>query len=273
MVIGLPGADESEGFDRTHMNLPANQLAVLQAVAAVNPNVVVVLVNGSTVVLGDVTPYAQALVEAWLGGQAAGGGIADVLTGAVNPSGRLAETIPHRLEDNSSYFNFPGDSHMVRYGEGLFIGYRGYDKAASGGRVPVRLRAVLHHFRAVRPDRDHSRFGRRRHPGADRDGDRDQHRRPRRRRGGAGLRRRRGVDRCPAGARTQGVRQGLASAAGASRAGEVDARPARVRLLVGRCTAAGRSRPASSSSASDRTPAIFRSARPSPSRRRGSLSR
>ncbi len=128
MVIGLPAADESEGFDRTHMNLPANQLAALKAVAAVNSDVVVVLVNGSSVVLGAVTPYARALVEAWLGGQAAGGAIADVLTGAVNPSGRLAETIPHRLEDNSSYLNFPGDSQVVRYGEGLFIGYRGYDK-------------------------------------------------------------------------------------------------------------------------------------------------
>ena len=128
VVIGLPGADESEGFDRTHMNLPANQLAALAAVAAVNPHVVVVLVNGSTVVLGEVTPHANALVEAWLGGQAAGGAIADVLTGTVNPSGRLAETFPHRLEDNSSYLNFPGDEQMVRYGEGLFIGYRGYDK-------------------------------------------------------------------------------------------------------------------------------------------------
>jgi beta-glucosidase len=129
MMIGLPGADESEGFDRTHMNLPANQLRALEAVASVNRNVVVVLVNGSTVLLGEVTPHANALVEAWLGGQAAGGAIADVLTGKVNPSGRLAETIPHRLEDNSSYFNFPGDSQVVRYGEGLFIGYRGYDKA------------------------------------------------------------------------------------------------------------------------------------------------
>src|SRR6185312_14643502 len=89
---------------------------------------VVVLVNGSTVELGDVGPYARALVEAWLGGQAAGGAIADVLSGKVNPSGRLAETVPHRLVDNSSYLNFPGDSQVVRYGEGLFIGYRGYDR-------------------------------------------------------------------------------------------------------------------------------------------------
>ena len=104
--------------------------------AAVNPNVVVVLVNGSTVVLGDVTPHARALVDAWLGGQAAGGAIVDVLTGAVNPSGRLAETIPHRLEDTSSYYNFPGDTQVVRYGEGLFIGYRGYDKARQDVAFP-----------------------------------------------------------------------------------------------------------------------------------------
>jgi beta-glucosidase len=136
MVIGLPAADESEGFDRVHMDLPANQLAAVKAVAAVNPDVVVVLVNGSTVVLGELTPYARALVEAWLGGQAAGGAIADVLTGAVNPSGRLAETFPHRLQDNSSYLNFPGDSQVVRYGEGLFIGYRGYDKCEQGVAFP-----------------------------------------------------------------------------------------------------------------------------------------
>lgn len=129
MLIGLPAAEESEGFDRTHMDLPANQLEALAAVAETNPNVVVVLANGSTVLLGDVVPKSRALVEAWLGGQAAGGGIVDVLTGAVNPSGRLAETLPHRLEDNSSYVNFPGEESVVRYGEGLFIGYRGYDKS------------------------------------------------------------------------------------------------------------------------------------------------
>ena len=130
VFLGLPGADESEGFDRTHMNLPASQLALLSAVRAANASVAVVLVNGSTVLLGDIDRDASAILEAWLGGQGAGGGIADVLVGAVNTGGRLAETIPHRLQDNSSYLNFPGDSRVVRYGEGIYVGYRGYDASA-----------------------------------------------------------------------------------------------------------------------------------------------
>ncbi|HEX8488255.1 MAG TPA: fibronectin type III-like domain-contianing protein, partial [Propionibacteriaceae bacterium] len=71
----------------------------------------------------------SAILECWLSGQAAGGAVADLLLGVANPSGKLAETVPLRLEDNSSFFNFPGDSGVVRYGEGLFIGYRGYDRA------------------------------------------------------------------------------------------------------------------------------------------------
>lgn len=136
MFLGLPGADESEGFDRTHMNLPAPQLAALAAVADTNPNVVGVLVNGSTVVLGDVVAHVSALLEAWLGGQAAACGVIDVLLGVVNPSGRLAETIPHRLEHSSSFLNFPGDSQVVRYGEGLFVGYRGFDQSAQDVAYP-----------------------------------------------------------------------------------------------------------------------------------------
>ncbi len=136
MMLGLPGADESEGFDRTHMNLPANQLAALAAVAEVNDRIVVVLSNGSTVVLGDVTPRARALVEAGLGGQASGTALADVLTGRVNPSGRLAETVPHRLEDVPSTLNFPGDPGVVRYGEGVFIGYRAHDRAKQDVAFP-----------------------------------------------------------------------------------------------------------------------------------------
>ena len=129
VFIGLPGTDESEGFDRTHLDLPAEQLACLAAVARQNPRVVTVLVNGAPVDLRAVIPHSGALIEAWLGGQAAGGGIADVISGAVNPSGRLAETLPLRLQDNPSFLNFPGAEHTVDYGEGIFIGYRAYDKA------------------------------------------------------------------------------------------------------------------------------------------------
>ena len=176
MLLGLPAADESEGFDRTHLNLPDNQLAALRAVAAVNPNVVVVLVNGSTVVLGDVVPHAAALVEAWLGGQAAGGAIADVLSGAVNPSGRLAETIPHRLADNTSYLNFPGDSQVVRYGEGLFVGYRGYDATGTDVAFPFGFGLSYTTIRARRTVRGDHRRRRRRQPGRPGHGDRHQHR-------------------------------------------------------------------------------------------------
>ena len=131
--LGLPDAEESEGFDRIHMDLPANQTALVSRLAAANPNLVVVLANGSAVRLSDWERHAPAIVECWLSGQAAGGAAADLLIGAANPSGRLAETLPLRLEDNPSYLNFPGGHGLVRYGEGVFVGYRGYDAR----RLPV----------------------------------------------------------------------------------------------------------------------------------------
>lgn len=127
--IGLPASDESEGFDRTHLLLPTAQLRCLAAIAEVNPNIVTVIFNGSTVDLRQVAPHSRAIIEAWLCGQAVGGAVADVLTGVECPSGHLAETIPYRLEDNSSFLNFPGEGLTVNYGEGVFIGYRGYDQA------------------------------------------------------------------------------------------------------------------------------------------------
>lgn len=126
LFLGLPAAQESEGFDRDHIDLPAEQLAVLDAVLEVNPRVVVVLSNGGVVAL----PFADrvpAIIESWLLGQAGGGAVADVLYGAVNPSGKLTETVPVRLEDNPSFGNFPGEFGHVRYGEGLLVGYRWYD--------------------------------------------------------------------------------------------------------------------------------------------------
>lgn len=115
LFLGLPAAQESEGFDRDHIDLPTEQLAVLDAVLEVNPRVVVVLSNGGVVAL----PFADrvpAIIESWLLGQAGGGAVADVLYGAVNPSGKLTETVPVRLEDNPSFGNFPGEFGHVRYG-------------------------------------------------------------------------------------------------------------------------------------------------------------
>ena len=127
LFLGLPAELESEGFDRADIDLPADQLALLDAVAAANPRAVVVLSNGGVVRLGEVSERAAAVVEGWLLGQAGGTAVADVLYGAVNPSGRLAETIPHRLQDSPAYLDFPGEHGHVRYGEGVFVGYRWYD--------------------------------------------------------------------------------------------------------------------------------------------------
>lgn len=126
VFLGVPAHEESEGFDREHIDLSAAQLELLDAVLSANPNVVVVLSNGGVVAL----PFADrvpAIVEAWLLGQAGGGGTADVLFGVVNPSGRLAETIPLRLEDTPAFGSFPGEHGHSIYGEGLLVGYRWYD--------------------------------------------------------------------------------------------------------------------------------------------------
>ncbi|HIW91549.1 MAG TPA: glycoside hydrolase family 3 C-terminal domain-containing protein [Candidatus Corynebacterium avicola] len=127
VFLGLADAQESEGFDRTDIDLPAEQLDLLAAVREVNPRVAVVLSHGGALALGEVAEYAGAILDGNLLGQGGGSGIADVLTGAVNPSGKLTETYPVRLEDNPSYLDFPGEHGHVRYGEGLFVGYRWYD--------------------------------------------------------------------------------------------------------------------------------------------------
>jgi beta-glucosidase len=130
LFLGLPPAYESEGYDRRHMDLPAQQVALVSAIADANPRVAVVLSNGSVVTLDPWQQRVQAVLEGWLGGQAGGGAIADLLTGAANPSGRLGETFPVRYEDNPTVGAFPGEQGVVRYGEGLLIGYRWYDAHA-----------------------------------------------------------------------------------------------------------------------------------------------
>ncbi len=129
VFLGLPAAAESEGFDREHIDLPADQLALLAAVVAANPRTVVVLSHGGVVAL----PFRDdvpAIVEAWLLGQAGGGATADVLFGVVNPSAKLTETIPLRLADTAAFGNFPGEFGHVRYGEGILVGYRWFDARA-----------------------------------------------------------------------------------------------------------------------------------------------
>jgi len=128
LYLGLPHSKESEGYDRPDMDLTAQQVALIQAVTAVQPNTVVILNNGAPVAMSDWIDGTAAVLEAWMMGQAGAGAIADVLFGRVNPSGKLAETFPLRLADTPSYLNFPGENGAVRYGEGLFIGYRYYDK-------------------------------------------------------------------------------------------------------------------------------------------------
>ncbi|GIP14780.1 glycosyl hydrolase [Paenibacillus montaniterrae] len=126
IFAGLPDRYESEGYDRTHLRMPANQEQLIEAIAEVQSNVIVVLMNGSPIEMPWIE-RAQAVLEAYLGGQAVGGAIADLLFGKSNPSGKLAETFPQKLSDNPSFLNFPGEGDRVEYREGIFVGYRYYD--------------------------------------------------------------------------------------------------------------------------------------------------
>ena len=127
LFMALPSFIESEGYDRADLDLTRQQVALIQAVCAAQPNTVVILNNGSALTMGEWLDGPAAILEAWMMGQAGGGAIADVLFGKVNPSGKLAETFPLRLVDVPAHINFPGGAGQVRYGEGIFIGYRYYD--------------------------------------------------------------------------------------------------------------------------------------------------
>ena len=126
LFLGLPSAYESEGFDRTTLDIPAKQVEVLDAVAAANPNVAVVLSNGSVVSL-PWQGHAKAILETWLLGQAGGAALADVIFGDETPSGKLAQTIIDDVNDDPSAMNWPGEEGHVDYGEGVFVGYRYHD--------------------------------------------------------------------------------------------------------------------------------------------------
>lgn len=127
LYIALPTFKESEGYDRTDLDLAEQQIALIKSVAKVQPKTVVVLNNGAPVTMSDWIDDVAAVLEGWMMGQAGGAAIADILFGKVNPCGKLAETFPLNLAHTPSRLNWPGDAGKVRYGEGLFIGYRYYD--------------------------------------------------------------------------------------------------------------------------------------------------
>ncbi|HUM44639.1 MAG TPA: glycoside hydrolase family 3 C-terminal domain-containing protein, partial [Fervidobacterium sp.] len=127
IFAGLPDRYESEGYDRTHMKMPENHNKLIEEISKVQPNTIVVLSNGAPVEIPWIDKV-KGLLESYLGGQAGGGAVADILFGEVNPSGKLAETFPKKLSHNPSYLNFPGEGNKVEYREGVFVGYRYYDK-------------------------------------------------------------------------------------------------------------------------------------------------
>jgi beta-glucosidase len=136
VFAGLGDHQESEGYDRESLDLPAEQIALIRAVAQAAPRTVVVLSHGGVVSLEGWHDDVDAVLDGGLLGQAGGGALADVLFGLINPSGRLAETIPLRLQDSPSYLNFPGEAGHVRYGEGVMVGYRYYTSAERAVRYP-----------------------------------------------------------------------------------------------------------------------------------------
>ena len=127
LIAGLNGEWESEGFDRVDMKLPGAQNELIERVAKANKNTIVVLNVGSAVEMPWIDKV-PAVLQLWYDSQEQGNALADILFGDVNPSGKLPTTFPVRLQDNPAYTNYPGENGKVRYGEGIFVGYRYYDK-------------------------------------------------------------------------------------------------------------------------------------------------
>ena len=133
LCVGLEEILESEGVDRSHMNLSESQTALINAVCGANTNVILVLFGGSPFVMPARELY-RAAIHGYLGGQAGAAAMADAIVGAINPSGKLNESWPNVLEDNPSYPYFPSSQRTSEYREGMYVGYRYYESAG----VPVR---------------------------------------------------------------------------------------------------------------------------------------
>ena len=134
IFAGLPDTFESEGFDRSHMNMPQVQLDAIEAIAAVQKNTVVVLHIGSPIVMPWL-PRVKAVLNMYLCGEGSGKAAVDLLWGRVNPSGKLAETFPLRIEDTPAYLTYGKNRMEAFYGEDIYVGYRWYDAR----RLPVQF--------------------------------------------------------------------------------------------------------------------------------------
>lgn len=151
LFVGLSHNFESEGFDRQTLELPENQRELINAILAANPNTVLVLNAGSTVLLHDWVDRAKAVVSTWYYGQEGGNAIADILLGHANPSGKLPFTWIKRWEDHSSYGNYPGSAGRVDYKEGVFLGYRWADQRSLEPQFPFGFGLSYSQFKLASP--------------------------------------------------------------------------------------------------------------------------
>jgi beta-glucosidase len=135
VFAGLPPAYESEGFDRTKLDMPLSHIKLIEAVCAENPNTAVILQLGAPVTM-PFADKAKAILLSYLGGQAGGSAAIDLLFGDANPSGKLAETFPLSLTDTPSFLHFPGGTKTVEYRESIYVGYRYYDAAGKAVQYP-----------------------------------------------------------------------------------------------------------------------------------------
>ena len=252
VCVGLPESHETEGVDREHIDLPEQHNALVEAVLDVQPNTVVVLINGSAVAM-PWAARAPAILEAWLGGQGGGGAIADVLLGRVNPAGRLSETFPVALADTPAHIDFPGDGDgRSHFTDRLFTGYRSYDARGVEPLFPFGhgLSYTSFEYSGLRVE------------GLDRHGRGAQHRRARGRRGRPAVRARARAAPAPSRQGAAGVREAGARAGRAARA-DVPARAAGLRDPTTPASPPGAPTAASSTSSSARPRATSACRRPS----------
>ncbi len=144
---GTLPAVESEDFDRTTLDLPAGQDELVQAIAKVNHNTIVVFNAGAPVNVSRWVGQVPSVLDAWFGGQEMGHAIADVLFGDVDPSGKLPFSFINDFKESPAYGNYPGEDLHVKYAEGIYVGYRYFDKHGIAPQFPFGYGSVLYQLR------------------------------------------------------------------------------------------------------------------------------